>query len=143
MHSMRAFLLTAVLVICSKPAFGLDVAIHAQVQDKDTSKIVVSTNLPEKTKGYVTIHSDSEDYFEEIEVEVSGGSFKAQKPLKPGVLRPGKYTLEVALSPAQFQPASVQSIIGHKGEFLEGDFVKAGMLGKSVRYTRKIIIDKN
>lgn len=143
MHSMKAFLLTATLVICSKPAFGLNVAIDAQVPDKDISKIVVSTNLPETTKGYVVIHGDSEEYFKEIEVEVSGGYFKAQKALEPTMLPPGKYTVEIALTPPQFQPSAVQSTIGHKGELLEGHLVKAGMLGKSINYTREIIINND
>lgn len=143
MSSMKSLLFTAALVLCYQTVYGLDVVIHAQVKGNDTSKIVVSTNLPDKTKGYIIIHKDSSDYLEHIEAEVSGGSFKALRPRKPTELCPGRYMLEVALTPVQFQPSTVQSVIGRKGELLEGNFVSAGMLGKGIYYSKGILVGKD
>ena len=139
MCSMKPYLLSALLVMCSETVFGLDVAIHAEMKGNDSSKLIISTNLPDKSKGRTTIYNDSIGYHD-IETEVSAGCFIAVDPGTNIILHPGTYMLEVSLAPAQFQPPAVRSVIGNRGEMLQGSFVRKGMQGKRVFYKTEIIV---
>ena len=139
--TMKPLLITIGLLMCSTTVCAIEVDINAELSGRNCSDLIVTTNLPEKTTGDIYFFNTSLGYNEHIESEVSAGRFVAIGPASNAALEPGNYVLEVSIGPVQFQPASVQSVIGNRGEMLQGGLVRRGMLGKTVLFRTEIQVE--
>lgn len=111
------------------------VTLDVQVPDKDAGPHIITgtTNLPDGTSLMVSMNSKSApgDSFQS-KTTVQGGKFKAGPFGKGGQLPLGHYEVDVTMPIPAVQAASVQAVIGKKGENLTGDLVQKGDLGVTV-----------
>lgn len=113
----------------------ITVALDVQVPEKEEGPHLIrgTTNLPDGTSLMVSINSKSApgDSFQS-KVTVQGGKFKAGPFGKGGQLPLGHYEVDVTMLIPTVQDASVQAVIGKKGENLTGNLGKRGDLGVTV-----------
>lgn len=134
---MFTLIQTIILIMVASNVYALEVFIDAKIVG--TNRLIVSgqTNLPDTTKVMITVSNDELGYQEQVGAEVSAGIFESG-PFED--IRPGTYTVNISLGAAQFQNGSVRSVIGSRGEKLQGTLVIKGMLGKTVRYSTKFAV---
>jgi len=120
----------------------IDVKIDLNESDKDGMVIFDGTvNLPDGAELLVTLSND-DGFRAQSKTNVENGDYKTEQFTNQGdQLETGTYTVEVTMGIASTQPESVQEVIGEESEYLKGDLVKDGELGKTVKYTKTIEID--
>jgi hypothetical protein len=122
-------------ILMASEVYALDVFFNVQITGANSPRIRVQTNLPDTTTVRISLANQSADFSEQIKTEVAGGVFEGGPFRDNGEpIRPGRYTVSISADLAQFQSESVQSIIGYRGEELQGPLVHKGMLGKKVMY---------
>ena len=125
-----------IITLMASNAYALDVFFDTRIIGANRPLIRVKTNLPDATKVMITVSNESFNYSEQITTAVTAGTFEGGPFLGQGeAISPGIYNLTIAVELAQFQPASVQAVIGRRGEELEGSLVRKGMLGRKVFYS--------
>ncbi len=120
------------------------VKIEITVLHSEDGRIQVSgtTNLPPKTELMFSLDNTLRGGFSgsaKGQVNI-GGVFCSEKIGPPGGLPMGQYIAEVLMPLPDLQPASVQKIIGEKGEFLKGHLVEKDFLGIVVSKTQDVAI---
>ena len=127
---------TIVLVMLASTTYALDVYLQPEISGSNKPAVRVKTNLPDATKVVITVSNPHLDYSAQVSTEVAAGCFEGGPFLVSGAaLGSGSYTLSIAVELAQFQPLSVQAVIGSRGEQLQGTLVRRGMLGNRVFYS--------
>lgn len=134
--TVTAIMQTFAVILLASNVFALDVLFDVQIPKAGRPEVRIKTNLPDSTKVVIRVFSEKLKYEKEVNTEVVGGLFESG-PLEHdgGTMCTGTYTLDIAVELAQFQPESVQSVIGSRGENLNGTFVHGGMLGKRAYYS--------
>jgi hypothetical protein len=126
------------LLLLAANVYALEVFLVPQITGAQRPTIRVQTNLPEDTKVTIAVYRDDSDYSEQVQTKVVAGTFEGGPfPHQGSALAPGTYTVAIAVEMAQFQSLPVQSVIGPRGEELQGALVQKGMLGRRVFYSSK------
>lgn len=120
----------------------IDVKIDLNKSDEDGMVTFDgTTNLPDGAELLVTLSND-DGFRAQSKTNVENGDFKTEQYTNQGdQLETGTYTVEVTMGFASTQPENVQEVIGEESEYLKGDLVEDGELGKTVKYTKNIEID--
>jgi hypothetical protein len=126
---------TMALTLMASNVYALEVFLKVQITGDNAPTIKVQTNLPDTTKVKISLSNESLDYSELIKTNVTAGMFEGGPFRNNGeAIAPGTYLVSISAELAQFQNESVQSIIGCRGEELQGPLVYKGTLGKKVFY---------
>ena len=165
MRSLFVALLVAMVV--AVPTVGLAAATSSQDEAHDQRTIrvrldvklhVVSgggavvtgvTNLPSQADLIVGIADEAyvarqiPNYYAQSRATVRRGRFRSQRfSYRGGPIPSDRYLVDVSMSAARYQPASVQAVIGKQGQALTGPLVTRSSLGlgKSVSYEKWFVI---
>lgn len=130
---MRRLIALAALCLFPTNLHAFDVILDANMAYSEGLYIRGLTNLPDQTKIRILVHNEASNYHRRADIVVKDGKLETG-PFDNGgePLPPGTYTSEIFTEPAQFQPASVQRVIGDRGEELQGRLVRRGTLGGRV-----------
>ncbi|WP_048707408.1 hypothetical protein [Microvirga massiliensis] len=108
----------------------IEVRISAATDGTARPIITGQTNLPDGAELLVSVWRPSAHFMAQHKVPVIGGAFKAGPfGSRQGPLHPGEYEVSVSMSIPRNQPASVQAVIGDKGQNLKGPHVRESGIG--------------
>jgi hypothetical protein len=96
-----------------------------------------TANLPDGCTAIVSMVNGGESSVTMKDGRFESASFSFQGSPYP----PGRYTCDVTVAVARFQPKSVQDIIGSKGERLGGKYIYNTVFGRGVRYEGMFTVD--
>jgi len=122
----------------------LDVVLDWKAVPQSTGEVVIegTTTLPDHTSLMISLEQRAGTYSAQAKVAVLNGRFTSGKFANGrGQVRglpKGTYNVRVTMPIAAVQPASVQKVIGARGELLSGPLVKVGAFGISVELTRAV-----
>lgn len=123
------------------PAFKDSVAFSIQFYDSGDMKpaIIGYTNLPEGTKMMVDVSRKKASYFGQSEAFVRDGRLQTENFTVSGApLPPGTYKVEISTPLPGIEPASVQQVIGKRGENLKGKWTTSSYGEKMVRFSTNL-----
>jgi len=129
-------LLATTLLLVSIQVSALPITVKANVSGSEKPTISGTTNLPDGIEFLVTIERKENQFMAQSKASAKGGSFQAGPFSQKGQgLNPGVYTLQVMMLAPPLQPKATHSVIGERGEKLEGPLVyQAPIGGKSIIY---------
>ncbi|TQR43387.1 hypothetical protein C7Y44_19715 [Paenibacillus popilliae] len=113
------------------------------IENVTAGKVSLSgtTNLPDGTGLMITV-SNENGFRAQSSTVVTSNEFITEEFSNNGqALESGAYNVDVTMPIASVQPDAVKKIIGENSENLKGDLVKEGDLGKTVNYSKSIIVE--
>lgn len=123
------------------------IAVKLQVDSTFGAVVTGVTNLPSRADlivGLADVRYAARkipNYYAQSHATVRGGKFRSQPFSYRGSPIPaGRYRVDVSMSAARYQPATVQAVIGRQGQALTGPLVHSGIGGKSVSYEKWFVI---
>ncbi|EPY03904.1 hypothetical protein PAALTS15_27394 [Paenibacillus alvei TS-15] len=99
------------------------------------------TNLPDGTGLMITVSNENGFRAQSSAVVISNEFMTEEFSNNGQALESGAYNVDVTMPIASVQPDAVKKIIGENSENLKGDLVKEGDLGKTVNYSKSIIVE--
>jgi hypothetical protein len=117
-------------------AFEVEMSTEFQLQPSGKGKIIGKTNLPDETHLMIAIRGQSNSYYEPSSgATVRQGAFESRVFNDGGRhLRRGVYRVEITSPMFEFQPPSMQRVMGKKGKLLTGPHVGRDDFGVRVAY---------
>ena len=100
-----------------------------------------TTNLPDGTGLMITVSNENGFRAQSSAVVISNEFMTEEFSYNGQALESGAYNVDVTMPIASVQPDAVKKIIGENSENLKGDLVKEGDLGKTVNYSKSIIVE--
>jgi len=101
-----------------------------------------TTNLPDGTGLMITVSNENGFRAQSSAVVISNEFMTEEFSYNGQALESGAYNVDVTMPIASVQPDAVKKIIGENSENLKGDLVKEGDLGKTVNYSKSIIVEE-
>lgn len=113
----------------------IEVQISTTAEGVPMPVIAGKTNLPDGATLLVNLRRREGNFLAQDAVTVAGSAFRAGPFSARGApLPPGTYEVSVSMSIARLQSASVQTVIGDKGQNLKGPYVKGSSTDSSGNY---------
>lgn len=135
------------LEIALKPIIGKEIDVNFVVKPRSSEYGLIisgSTNLPKGTVLLITVKNTNISYSSQSMTKVDEKNQFESEPFGKNQhsLPNGDYDVTISMPASNTQPASVQEVIGYKGQNLIGDFVNKDIIfGKTVKYCTVITVN--
>jgi hypothetical protein len=126
----KGTLLLMLAMMAALPAEAFEPTMDIFVENPLQPIFHGSTNLPDGSELMLTLARSQSGYMAQSQMKVAGGHFTTEQFSADGApLNPGHYKVEISMSMAALQPASVQAVIGSEGQKMTGKLVARSVLG--------------
>jgi hypothetical protein len=100
-----------------------------------------TTNLPDGIELMISLRRKASNYMAQDKATVTNGAFRAG-PFGQGNsdLNPGAYSVDISTAAVAFQPVSVKTVFGEKGEKLSGPLVKKSPFGTNIEFHSDVTV---
>lgn len=129
----KVFYLLALIYLFLSSAHAINVTLLVKAEGDARPVIFGTTNLPDDVELMITIARKESQYMAQDKVKVKDGAFRSAEFTQKGKsLNPGRYTIEVTMPNAAFQPPNTWPTIGNEGGKLDGPLVKKSPYGGKI-----------